>query len=87
MTLKELAKKSDTMALNIMASRELTRDVEIHLSVLLSGTEEQQVALGSEIASRHSEAIPDTMKDRRAQAALVLRVAELIDDKKRRRLH
>lgn len=87
LTFEELTQKSDAMARNIMASPKLLSEVKVNIQKLLSGTTiEERESLGAEIASRHPEAIPDTMEDRRAQAALVLRVAELVDEK-RRHLH
>lgn len=87
MSLENLAQRSDKMARNIMASPKLINEVNVHIQGLLSGTIEQRESLGADIASRHPEAIPETMEDRRERAALVLRVAELIDDKRRHGLH
>ncbi len=85
--LEKLAGKSDVMARNIMASPQLLSEVTTHLQKLLSGTTEERESLGAEIASRHPEAVPDTMQDSRARAALVIRVAELIDERRRHGLH
>ena len=86
LSLEQMTEHSDKMARSIMASPALLKEVQNNIQALLSGTRTERESLSSEIAQRHPEAIPDTMEDLRAQAALVLRVAELVDEK-RRHLH